>query len=146
LAKINYQNYLENLIDNILNSFNNPNVTINVQTNENDFDIDTSIPLGLIINELVCNSLKHAFPGYPPDNDRTISIQLYKKENELYLLEIGDNGVGRPDTINNSNSSLGLEIVSLLVKQLKGTMQLLEKKGTNYLIEFTEITKQQMFN
>jgi two-component sensor histidine kinase len=137
LAKIDFQNYLENLLENIINTFNNNNVQFKIQTNNLTFDIDTAIPLGLIINELVCNSLKHAFPkkGFG-----MIVIELNKIESNQYNLKIGDNGVGSTTTIKNSNS-IGLEIVSLLVKQLNGKIQLLNSPGTNYKITFKEINQ-----
>lgn len=137
LSKINFQNYLENLVKNILNTFNENSVTIEVNTNGNDFDIDTAIPLGLIINELVCNSLKHAFKD---NQEGVISIYILKVDSSNFILEIGDNGVGISKKSHRENS-IGLEIVSLLVMQLRGKIHTIDKPGTNYRIEFKDANK-----
>jgi two-component sensor histidine kinase len=137
LSKIDFQNYLENLASNILNTFNENTVTIAINTNENDFDVDTAIPLGLIINELLCNSLKHAFKN---TKGGIISIHLSKVDAYNFVLEIGDNGVGTTKNSQKKNS-IGLDIVSLLVMQLRGTIIAVDKPGTNYRIEFKEANK-----
>lgn len=133
-TKINFQDYLENLVENIKHTFNRNNVDFEINTNENSFDIDTAIPLGLIINELVCNALKHAFP----ENFKgKIQIEINKIENNTFLLQIGDNGIGTTKSIKNSKS-IGLELVSLLIMQLKGKYKRLDQLGTNYSIEFKD--------
>lgn len=137
LSKIDFQKYLENLASNILNTFNENTVTITINTNENDFDVDTAIPLGLIINELLCNSLKHAFKN---TKGGIISIYLSKVDAFNFVLEIGDNGVGITQNSQKKNS-IGLDIVSLLVMQLRGTIIAIDKPGTNYRIEFKEANK-----
>lgn len=134
-TKINFQEYLENLVDNIKQTFNKKSVAFDIKTNKNSFDIDTAIPLGLIINELVCNALKHAFPS---NLEGKIQIQINKNENNTFSLQIGDNGIGTSKVAINSKS-IGLELVSLLVLQLKGKLRKLDQLGTNYSIEFKEV-------
>lgn len=133
-ANINFQEYLEHLLANIKQTFNENNIDYVIKTNQNSFDLDTAIPLGLIINELVCNALKHAFPS---NLKGRIEIEINKIIDNTYELKIGDNGVGVTSETHNSNS-IGLELVSLLVMQLKGKIQKLDTTGTNYKIIFND--------
>jgi two-component sensor histidine kinase len=133
-ANINFQEYLEHLLANIKQTFNENNIDYVIKTNQNSFDLDTAIPLGLIINELVCNALKHAFPS---NLKGRIEIEINKIIDNTYELKIGDNGVGVTSEKHNSNS-IGLELVSLLVMQLKGKIQKLDTTGTNYKIIFND--------
>jgi two-component sensor histidine kinase len=132
---INFQDYLEKLVANIKNTFAVNQVDIAVKTNGNTFDLDTAIPLGLIINELVCNSLKHAFPA---DLRGQIYISIQKSSDLVFELQVGDDGVGIP-TNSKDKSSIGLELVSLLVSQLQGKLELINQSGTHYKIEFVKL-------
>ncbi len=136
LDKVNFQEYVENLVDNIKSSFQFENSKINtkIKTIGSNFDIQTSIPLGLIINELYCNILKYAFPN----QEGNIAIELIKKGETDYQLTISDDGVGIDKTEKN-NKSIGLELVYMLVEQLNGTIELLKDNGTKYSINFKEI-------
>lgn len=134
-VEINFQTYLTNLIENIKRTFSKNNVEFEINTHDNSFDLDTSIPLGLIINELVCNALKHAFPK---DLKGRIEIEIQKHKTESFLLKIKDNGIGIIKSEKN-NTSIGLELVSLLVLQLKGKINRIDDFGTSYNIEFREI-------
>lgn len=98
--------------------------------------IDTAIPLGLIINELVTNSVKYAFP-----NNRKGNIKIvFKSEDENYVLIISDDGVGVPEDIEpGKTESLGLQLVTSLVNQLDGTIELDRSRGTKYTIKFLEL-------
>lgn len=130
-SQIDFQTYLENLVANIKNTFNENKVAISIDTHGNSFDLDTAIPLGLIINEIVCNALKHAFPE---DMEGRIQIAIQKKESNLFELVIGDNGIGT--TVSQKENSIGLELVSLLVMQLRGKIEKINQLGTNYKIQF----------
>lgn len=132
-ANIDFQTYLQNLVENIKNSFEKNNISISIDTQGYNFDIDTAIPLGLIINEIVCNALKHAFPN---TQEGLIQISIQKKEDNWFELQIGDNGVGANET--KKNTSIGLELVSLLVMQLRGKIEIINKIGTNYSILFKQ--------
>jgi two-component sensor histidine kinase len=134
-VEIDFETYLINLIENIKQTFSNTNVEFEINTNNNSFDLDTSIPLGLIINELVCNALKHAFPK---DLKGKIEIEIKRNTTESFLLKIKDNGIGINKS-KKSNSSIGLELVSLLAMQLKGRINRIDDFGTSYNIEFKEI-------
>ena len=98
-------------------------------------DINTAIPLGLIVNELVSNSMKHAFPG---DRCDEISVIFRQLENE-YVLIVEDDGMGLPEDIDYKNTnSLGLRIVNSLIEQINGEMTLDKSKGSRFIIKFRE--------
>lgn len=139
LQRINYEEYIRKLTTGLINSMKITEKTVDVQLNiKNVFlNIDTATPLGLIINEVVTNSLKYAFQ----DNSGCITINLKKLEYPNFLLEIGDNGVGYTDTkIQKNAKSLGLSLIQKLTLQLKGAVvKDNSKKGTHYIINFQEI-------
>jgi two-component sensor histidine kinase len=139
LSKINYSNYLNQLVGGLIVSMKGSNNQIELKLDIDDvfFNIDTSIPLGLVINEIVTNSLKYAFE----DDKGIISIELKKLKNDNYLLKIGDNGKGIPKSISfRTTSTLGLKLVHKLVLQLQGNIEKDNTKpGTNYIIMFEEI-------
>ena len=124
--------YLENLVENIKKSYSeNENIKFVIQANGIFFNIVTATPLGLIINELVSNALKHAFPN---NISGTVFISFLKIESNIEI-NVSDTGIG----IKNSPCSqktLGLELVRLLVSQIKGDLSQEEAKGTNYKIVF----------
>ena len=93
------------------------------------------IPLGLIVNELLSNSLKHAFPE---EREGHIDIGFHSQDHS-YQLIVSDNGVGFPEDINYQDTkSLGLRLVNILTDQIDGTIKLKREHGTNFIIEFKE--------
>src|SRR5690606_5858356 len=125
------------LVKNIVQSYLHSEEKIKLELNikKIKLSIDNSIPAGLIINELVTNAIKHAFP----ENKRgTITLNL-KYEDYVVYLEIRDNGAGFAEGINFKDSnSLGLQLVNTLIEQLEGTLDFETKKdkGTRILITF----------
>jgi two-component sensor histidine kinase len=100
-----------------------------------DLNMDTAIPLGLIINELVTNTIKYAFP----QNEGTITIKL-KSLPENIEITIADNGIGLPKDINLENpETLGLQLVQSLIGQLDGKLKLNKDNGTEFKITFKEV-------
>jgi two-component sensor histidine kinase len=98
--------------------------------------IDRAIPCGLLINELVTNSLKHAFPD---KRKGELCIALRPDDDKL-ILSMGDNGVGLPEGLDFKNTeTLGLQLVNALVKQLNGTIELDRTRGTKFKITFKEL-------
>jgi two-component sensor histidine kinase len=103
------------------------------------FNMDTAVPLGIIVNELVSNSLKHAFPGR---SEGEIRIKLHRDESEsdesaLFFLTISDNGVGIPENTDVEDlESLGLQLVTTLVNQLDGEIKLKRNNGTEFTVRF----------
>lgn len=135
LTHIDFAEYLQSLLNNLLRSYNgnSGNVTLNMNVERVFLNIETAMPLGLTVNEIVSNSLKHAFPG----GEGTINLKLHRVLDGLEL-QISDNGVGMPENFKETNS-LGLQLVSALVNQLDGTVELKVDNGTCYNIKFREL-------
>jgi PAS domain S-box-containing protein len=139
--------YFKELVDNLFQNYRLGNNDINLDLNiENDtsFDMDTAVPLGLIVNELLSNSLKYAFVDR--DNGE-IKIKLQRDEtgefntngcrNINYVLSVSDNGVGIPEDLDIKGlDSLGLQLVTTLVDQLDGELELRRGNGTKFIIRF----------
>lgn len=144
LSKLDYQDYLKKLSQYLIRSIKGEDnkIQLHLDVPNIKLSIDTAIPLGLLINEVLTNSLKYGIKG---DQAGCISICISKAKeaakNPSYILEIGDDGIGYSDTINHRNSkSLGLKLIHNLTRQLEGSIKKdLEKKGTNYIIAFKEI-------
>ena len=97
-------------------------------------DIYYAIPCSLIMNELVSNSLKYAFPD---GKKGKILIKMQQNQDKKIKLIIADNGVGIPDNLDFRNTeSLGLQLVNTLVGQLEGTIEMDNQEGTQFVIEF----------
>jgi hypothetical protein len=146
---LNFSPYLEKLVENLFQTYNLGNTDISLKTDlEKDifFDMDIAVPLGIIVNELVSNSLKHAFPDRKKGEVR---IKLLKEKNAGHLLIcnekeitrkgtgykliISDDGVGIPDNTDlESSDTLGLQLVNILVDQLDGKIKLKRDKGTEF--------------
>ena len=138
LARIGFADYIEHLTTYLIQSYVMKQKIIQIKTDVDDIllGIDTAIPCGLIINELVTNSLKHGFPG---DKEGLITIQL-RKTNEKFILRVIDDGVGFPETIDYQNTeTLGLQLINSLVMPLDGTMDLITDNGTEFKIIFPEM-------
>jgi two-component sensor histidine kinase len=136
-SSINFSEYISTLTNNILQSYAASIQKVRLVTDIQKIilNLDMSIPAGLIINELVTNSIKHAFTG---SNEGNILINLHTKDNTLFL-EVSDTGKGFPKDIDFKNTnSLGLQLVNTLVEQLNGKLELSENKygGTSFYINF----------
>jgi two-component sensor histidine kinase len=135
LARVDFGLFIRDLIGNISQSYGRvvSPVEIHVDTGKIGLGIDTSIPCGLILNELVSNALKHAFPG---GKEGEINIRM-RSEESLVALTVQDNGIGFPESIDLTNlKSLGLELVNLLVGQMNGRMDMQVVGGTTWTITF----------
>ena len=145
ISHIEYKSYVQELSEYLIRSIKgiDNNVDLKIDIPDIKLGIDTAIPLGLLINETVTNALKY---GIKEDEQGEIFIGLRKEgqNTDEYILEIGDNGVGFPETINHKNTkSLGLKLIHNLTRQLRGTIERdTSKKGTNYIIKFYEIRQQ----
>ncbi len=130
--------YVESLSYMIMTAFSGHRVNLVKQLEPIDANIETALPIGLIINELLTNSFKYAFPGGSPG---IIRIMLEKQENDMCALVVEDNGVGLPvSTSMDSEKSLGLFIVRLLVEQLDGTVNVVRDQGTSFQIRFRNLS------
>ena len=139
LAEIKFDDYLKNLTNYLLRTYriNVHAIELSINVESDIFlTVDTAIPCGLIINELLTNSLKYAFSD---DRKGKIHISLCRDANKKYSLKVRDNGVGIPDHIKLSNSeTLGLQIVATLTRQLDGEVELDRSNGTSFTIGFRE--------
>ncbi|MFK5856756.1 MAG: histidine kinase dimerization/phosphoacceptor domain -containing protein [Bacteroidota bacterium] len=136
LGKIDFREYLNKLTNDIAIAFNTPEKEINFQIKVRQFslDINTAVPLGLIVNELIANAYKHAFKGREKGN---IIIDLVPVENEETQLRIIDDGIGLPKEFDPlSKRSLGLRLVQGLIRQLGGEYAYECKKGTQFMLQF----------
>jgi len=135
LSQIDFEYYIKTLCGHLISTFGVKAERIKFKQNINKIflDINKAIPCGLIINELISNSIKYAFPD---DKAGEISIHMELKNNE-YTLTVFDNGEGLPDDIDFQNpESLGLQLISALTKQLHGKIDLNRRNGTYYIIKF----------
>lgn len=143
LSKIEYRTYVQELAEYLVRSIKgtSSNITLDIDIPDVKLNIDTAIPLGLLINETITNSLKY---GIVDENKGEIFIKLRKVDNNEYLLKLGDNGAGFSETITYKNSnSLGLKLIHNLARQLQGSIiRDLTKKGTHYVVKFKEIRDQ----
>ncbi len=137
LSEINIKEFIEKLVYDTLYSYGIPKNTIktNLILEDINLNIDTAMPLGLIINELVTNTVKYAFPKLKG----TITIKLNSLPEHMELT-IADDGIGLPKDLNMENiDTLGLELVKNLVDQLEGNLKLNRKNGTEFKITFKEV-------
>ncbi|MCD6162850.1 MAG: PAS domain S-box protein [candidate division Zixibacteria bacterium] len=135
LSQINFTGYIENLLENLCNSFgiNIEAIKISINVGDIQFSISKAISCGLIINELVTNSLKYAFKD---GEEGEIAISLYSDDGH-YTMIISDTGACFPENFDFANTeTLGLQLVNLLAKQLKGTIELNRENKTEFIISF----------
>jgi len=146
---LNFSPYIEELAENLFQTYRlgNTDIRLNMNLEENIFfDMDTAVPLGMIVNELISNSFKHAFVG---KNKGEIRIELYKEEGEhihnisdhckstSFILTVSDNGVGIPENLNiETLDTLGMQLVTSLVDQLNGRLELKRDNGTEFIMRF----------
>ena len=135
LAEIDFGDYVKSLVDDLLRMYNVPLGTVTITTDiENvQLGVDTAIHCALIINELVSNSLKYAFPD-GRTGDVTVALQ---RANGVHTLTVADDGVGFPADLDfRATDSLGMQLVTALINQLDGTITLDRTKGTTFIITF----------
>ncbi len=134
---INFDEYIQQLVKELTSMYAS---NLDIQTNINSegilFDVDTAIPLGLIINELITNAYKYAFSN---GNENILTISINKENDNFYKLVVSDNGPGLKDEFNFKKAkSLGLRLVNRLVRQLQGSLNLSNRKGANFEILFKD--------
>jgi len=154
LAHMDFGEYILALVTDLFHSYqiNPEEVSFAVSSDKVLLGVDTAIPCALIVNELVSNCLKHAFPPSPdgsagvpaapvptdsPKQRGSIAIALTAGENKKVWLMVRDNGVGFPESVDfRHTQSLGLQLVNALTEQLGGTIQVRAHGGTEFQIEF----------
>jgi PAS domain S-box-containing protein len=139
LSRIEFSHYLRNLATHLFHSYqvNTDRIRLRLDTEEVFLNINTAIPCGLIVNELVSNALKHAFP-----EGRTgeVAVELHRVRGDGYVVQVKDDGVGFPEGLDyRRTETLGMQIVNTLVDQVDGSIELARGKGTGFSIFLQEI-------
>ena len=136
LTSIEMKDYLINLSSHISESFGaHDTIDFEYHLDHLDLDVDSAIPIGLIVNELLTNSFKHAFPD---GMNGKIEITFEKMKNDKILLEVADNGIGLKELDENDEQSTGFgtQLIELLIDQLDGSVMISNGVGTKVRIEF----------
>ncbi len=138
-SEIDFSDYVKSLAKSLYRAYDiNPSkVVLNIIVEPTPIGIDIAVPCGLVINELVSNALKYAFPaGWESDAEIRIELGISDK-NEIQLV-VTDNGMGLPDDFSfETTRSLGVHLIKILIEdQLKGSIKLDRKQGTHYQIRF----------
>jgi two-component system, chemotaxis family, CheB/CheR fusion protein len=142
--KIAFKEYVTDLSEQLFQIYRTTgrNLTFSVEMEDIELSIANAVPCGLIINELLSNCLKYAFPNRKSGQIVIALRQLKKrggKSSSKYLLSVQDDGVGIPRSIKpRTSSSLGMKIVNALTGQLKGEIRIVRRNGTNFQIIFPE--------
>ena len=137
LDRIPLAAYLHSLVTIITGTFSGHRINIVTSLDPTDVTIETALPIGLIANELLTNAFKYAFPGM---QDGEIQVHLHKIHDAEFTLTISDNGVGLPEHFSlDSEKSLGMFIVKLLVEQLDGEINIGRQNGTSFTIRFRNL-------
>jgi PAS domain S-box-containing protein len=136
LASIDLFDYLKSLVNHLQGVYNNKNdIRIILELDKVQLDINQAVPCSLILNELLTNAFKHAFPA---GGKGTVHIKAYMTHAREVIMEVSDNGVGLPANLDLSNvHSLGLKLIQgLLKKQLKGSLGVITEGGTAFLLRW----------
>ncbi|OUR92238.1 histidine kinase [Flavobacteriales bacterium 34_180_T64] len=134
LGSIEMKDYFINLGEGILDTFNaEEKVKIECAMENLELDVDTAVPIGLIVNELITNSLKYAFPENKKGN---IKISLSQNDPETLTLKVTDNGIGKIKGLAPKGTGFGTQLIKLLTQQLNGDMVETLDNGTSVLFQF----------
>ncbi len=139
LSEIDLGSYIREVVTSLVNHMApEGKIGLHFDVQSAPINIDYAVPLGLVINEIVTNSLKHAFPA---QRKGMVSVRLRQERNNTILLDVEDDGVGLATGIDlGSATSFGMQIVSALIRiQLKGRVVLDGSNGTRYHIRFTRL-------
>ena len=139
LSRIEFASYIRSLAAYLFEFFKVDPGQVRLETEVGDvrLDINTAVPCGLLISELVSNALKHAFPE---GREGTVRIGLQRDQDGRVVIRVADDGVGFPESVDFVRpESFGLQIVGLLVDQLDASIELVKGTGTAYRITFREL-------
>jgi PAS domain S-box-containing protein len=143
LSRIEFSEYLRNLATHLFHSYQveASRVQLRIEAEEVHLNINTAIPCGLIVNELVSNALKH---GFPEGRKGQLDIDLHRVAGDGYVLRVTDDGVGFPEGLDfRKTETLGMQIVNTLVSQIDASIDLAREKGTKFTIHFQEVKYKQ---
>ncbi len=139
LAEIKFDEYVKILAEDLLYFYelDNSDIKLMIDVDEVSVNIETAIPCGLIIDEMIANSLKYAFPN---SRSGEIKVELHLDDENNFNLIVSDNGVGIPGEIDPEKAdTFGMQLIKYLSKQLKSTMQLDRSHGTKFKLIFKEL-------
>jgi PAS domain S-box-containing protein len=138
LDKINIASYVKQLIDHLFFIYNKKQkqIQVNLDLEEIYLDLNKAIPFGMLVNEVISNVLKHAFPGRKKGE---LSLRIYRDGNKNIRLLVNDTGVGLPKEVDIENpSTMGLQLIRDLTKQLRGEIQIKSNGETQIKVIFPE--------
>jgi two-component system CheB/CheR fusion protein len=136
LSSINFQEYLSKLVRSIASSYKESRVEIDLNLASVNLDFNKILPLGLIVAELIANSYKYAFPG---NMSGRIAIDLSRMDNNDFVLTVKDDGIGISEDFDiNKSDSFGMKIVTSLVMQIRGKLEINRDSGTAFVIKFKD--------
>ena len=134
LSNVDIKNYLESLIQDILRSYSfRTDISFNIESNINNFSLDSLVPLALIFNELITNSVKHAFKG---KEKGFISIVIHKEDRNFTTITYRDNGIGFKKNI---EENFGSVLIETFAEQLDGEYKITSDNGIEYLFTFKDL-------
>ena len=139
IESVNLKDYARILTGNLIQSHKNTKrIRADIEVEDINLNVETIIPCGLIINELVSNTMKHAFPD---GMSGEVRVSLKRMDGDMFLLTVSDNGIGMPDNLDfRESKTLGLQLVVTITEgQLNGTVELVEAEGTEFRIKFREL-------
>jgi PAS domain S-box-containing protein len=139
LAKIKFDEYVKILAEDLLYFYelDKNHIKMNIDVEDVSLNIETAIPCGLLIDEMVANSLKYAFPD---GRVGEITINLHSDDDNKFNLMVSDNGVGIPIDIDQEKTdTFGMQLIKYLTRQLRGTIELDNSNGTKYNLSFNEL-------
>jgi len=146
LRKVQLDQYLLTLINIISNAYKNNRITIDTDLNECFSDIELALPLGLIVNELLTNVFKYAFPGNMSGNVRvTLQRSIRDEEHQssgetIWELTVSDNGIGLPEFYTDDpKSGMGSQIIRILVDQIEAQLDVVNRQGANFTLTFSNL-------
>jgi PAS domain S-box-containing protein len=133
LSRIDMREYLQGLANSLFRSYAmNRNIALHVDVRDVVLSADASIVCGLIVNELLSNTLKHAFPG---DRAGEITLTMFPGDHGTYALTFADNGIGLPPGLDiHATRTLGMNLITSLTQQLHGDIEISTESGTRYVI------------
>ncbi len=140
VSRINVREYMSMMMKSLLETYPvDKEIELKMDLNVSYLNLNTILPLGLMLNEIITNTIKYAFPE---KSKGEIYIQLKPVDDENYEMTIGDNGVGyKGEPFAVENPTLGLELVKILTEQLEGTITKLDVPGTFYFLKFKPAKK-----
>lgn len=134
LASINFSEYVRDLLASLKRSYMLSDIDVGVETDDLRLGVDTAIPCGLIINELVSNALKHAFKGRERG---TVHVRIHRNGDGETSIRVEDDGNGLPPNFDcRQSGSLGMQLVSMLTEQIGGSLSVHGSSGTCFTITF----------